>query len=250
MPSIPCPCGPGQWVRLDPEITCDPASPTASHDGGGNILAFKTAKALPDRAEVSLQAFGRSGFFNPTGAYAGGVSAMFSFVQSEIWDGPVPACPRMVSITATGGTSQLVQTTTTARPGCNASASSSVSGSCSSLGDASADFDNTIEASATLFAMIGIVNLAGNIGAQIDFDSATVSGMFSSLDSWQVIGTGSATGTAALSVKSNRKYCAFTNKPVTRRASGTATVAGGAAVGNGGSSSFSAMAVVQLAVGG
>lgn len=245
-----CPCGPGKWVQLDPEIAMVPPIIVNEESEVGLFNVGKKVIATPNSASASILASGRSScwFGCSTGSTALAVNASYEHRQKEVWQGEFPACPRAVALVATGQANQSVGVSTTADRGCSTSSSSSVSGSCSSRGNANAELTNTLTAKAQFNSSSTKVTLSGNIGAAINLESPSVQGSFSMVDSWEAEGVGSATGTASFTVKPNRTYCAFTNKPITRSAAGTVVVSGSASVASGGSSAFQASGYIKLRV--
>lgn len=250
--SIACGCGPGAWIRHDPEVVSEPASPDETVETAGAFRLRRLAHATHRSATASVNGQGySSGIFFPAVQSATiGATARYKSREKEVWEGPLPACPRMVMLTAVGGSQQTIALSVAAVPGCSTSASSSVSGACSSLGKASADLNQTVMANAQVNAATSTVSISGNIGGAVFVGTSTVAGSISAQDSWVVRGAGSASGSATLSVKSDRVYCAFTNKPIVRLSQGNAAAAGSATVANGGTAAFMATAIVSLGIDG
>jgi len=249
-PGLPCPCGPGSWVRAVPTVKLDPEQPIEMLLHIGRFDVSKSLSATADRATVDLRASGRSVCFIGCDTSSVSQTARASYLSSEreVWEGTAPACPRVVSIAAGGDATQAVAVSTTANQGCSASASSSMSGMCASLGDANAEMSSGLTAKAQFNSASSKVTVSGNIGVSISIESPSIQGSFSSQDQWEAEGVGSASGSASFSVKPNRTYCAMTNKPVIRRAFGSVSVSGGASVADGGSSSFATAGSVSLTV--
>lgn len=245
-PQITLPCGPGEWVRAEPEIVCNPATPKAEQNKQGPFVIELNSAATQRSALASVKGTGTSGFWKRTGSVTATNQASFSFSQHEYWNGPLPACSRQVSLAAMGGATQAIAVSVHAKPGCSASASSSVSGSCSSLGKASAELRSDIQANANFNSASSKVKLSGHIGAVTTVATPMVYGHISTQDQWETSGTGSATGTASFSIQPDRTYSALINKEITRRAVGRVSVAGSGSVGSFGSAAFEACGSIEL----
>ena len=245
-----CPCGPGQWTTLAPVVKTDPPEPVSQQIALGKFMISKIASASSEQALASLEATGRSNCFVgcDTSSVSQTARASFSFISREVWEGAAPACARLVTLSASGDATQGVAVSTTAHRGCSASASSSISGMCSSLGNASAELSNGITAKAQFNSASSKVSLSGNIGASVSIESPSIQGAYSSQDQWEAEGVGSASGAATFTVKPNRDYCAMTNKAIVRRANGSVSLSGGAAVANGGASSFATSGQIRMSV--
>lgn len=247
-PALMCPCGPGAWVRELPSTKIEPTVPVETIEQEQLFVILRKAKATPSSASALVNGIGNSScvFGCSSGALSISERAAFSSSEREYWEGTLPPCPRMVTLAAMGSATQAVGVATTAHLGCSASASSTLAGACSSLGDASAQLSHSLLAQAQFNSASTAVKVSGNIGAMISVESVSIQGSYSKLDSWEATGIGSATGTASFIVKPDRTYCAFTNKAVTKRAAGTVTVIGAAAVANGGSVAFNSASTIKL----
>ncbi len=247
-PAILCPCGPGAWVQGVASTQIDPPVPFEESKASGLFDIYRNFRATPSSALAHVKGGGTSPcFFGcSTGATSSTGRSSFSFAEAQYWEGLTPACPRAVSLAAMGTATQAVGVSTTASMGCSASASSSVAGSCSSLGNASAQFGHSIIAQAQFNAASSTVKLSGNIGAMVSVESVSVQGSCSKLDAWETSGVGSATGTASFTVKPDRTYCAFTNKAFTKRASGSTVVVGVGSLASGGAVAFEALGHIRM----
>ena len=252
-PGLDCDCGPGGWIRMpaSSSLLQEPSAPEESASGVAFNYTFnwtRTAQAQPTSASASVQFSGRSWFGN-AGSLAKGAMASFSTVEREIWSGSLPACPRDVMLAAGGGAGLSIGVTTSADAGCSAGAASGASGSCSSRGNANADLDQrTIQGAAMFNSGSNSVAIDGNFGAVIDVLTPSIEGSFNADTSWEVHGTGSATGTASFAVRPDRTYCAFTNRAITRRCRGNVVVSGAGSVASNGSCAASASASVSMHV--
>lgn len=248
VPSLECPCGPGLWIEDLPQTHIEPTVPFDEVEESGQFILRRKAHATPKSASVRVKGWGTSACAFGCVASSATLTerSAFSFRQREFWQGALPACPRLVGLAAMGIATQAVGVSTTAHMGCSASSSSSLAGACSSLGDASAQLGQSLSAQAQFSAANSTVKLSGNIGAMVTVDSASIQGSFSKIDSWEAVGIGSAAGTASFTVKPDRTYCAFTNKPVTKRALGAITAAGAGAVASGGGAAFEAEGSIRL----
>jgi hypothetical protein len=249
-PGLTCPCGPGQWMRQEPAVRLDPVLPLEQELRIGKFIISKLSSATAVSASATLAATGRSNCFIgcDTSSVSQTARASFSYLSREVWDGAAPPCPRLVTLSASGDATQSVAVSTTADRGCSASSSSSISGMCSSLGDASAELSNGITAKAQFNSASSKVSMSGNIGASVSIESPSIQGAYSSQDQWEAEGIGSASGAATFTVKPNRDYCAMTNKAIVRRANGSVSLSGGAAVAGGGASSFSTSGQIRMTV--
>lgn len=253
MPSLACDCGTGSWVRTIPHVVCLPALPIAEvnvpHSTNGTYwLTTREATAQPGYAEVHVSGSGASHFWR-AGSVTRSAVARYSSTSREQWQGTGIPCPRLVTLAASGGGGLTLTLTCSAHPGCGASGTSSISGSCSSLGDASASIDNKrVDGSVAYESSSNSTEIEGQFGAFIDDSSASVDGRISRSASWSVEGAGNVSGAASYTVKDDRTYCAFTNRPITRISVGVALCASGATVDDNGSAAFDARAFVSLTV--
>ncbi|MBL9141133.1 MAG: hypothetical protein JNK53_04645, partial [Phycisphaerae bacterium] len=210
-PGVTCACGPGVWVRMLPIFTCQPAQPTAEvnvpvHINGTSWIATREAAAAPGFAEVHVSGYGASHFWR-AGSLTRSAAARYSVVTREVWQGLGVPCPRVVSLAATGGGGLLLALSCSAAPGCGASGTTSISGSCSSLGNASAYLDNKkVDGSVAFNEGSSETDIRGKFGVEVDDSSATVEGRISRTDSWSVRGAGNVSGSASYTVRDDRTY--------------------------------------------
>lgn len=250
-PLCDCACGTGVWVTEQAVASCMPAVPLDESSQNTNLngtrwLWLRQARSLPGYCEAHVQGAGWSQFWR-AGSFTRAAAARYAVIQHERWLGTGVPCPRLVPLAATGGGGLMITLTCSAQPGCAATGSSSVSGACSSLGNANATLDEkNVGGSVAYNEMSHAVTLSGSFGAVIDDSSPSMEGKISKVVEWSLEGAGSASGTASYSVKSDRTYCAFTNKPVIKRATGVAVATAGGTVDENGSSSFDATAFVAL----
>lgn len=248
-----CTCGAGVWVRQLPAFHGYPEVPENElnepvHINHSRWIVSRRAVAAPGFADVLVSGYGASHFW-AAASLTKSAGARYSMVVREVWQGTGVPCPRIVSLAATGGGGLLLALSCSAAPGCGASGTASISGSCSSMGNASAFLDNKkVEGSVAYNEGSTDTEVRGSFGAEIDDSSVSIEGSISRTTEWSVRGSGNVSGSAAYSVKDDRSYCAFTNRPVTRRANGVAICAAGATVDENGSASFTARAFVDLVV--
>jgi hypothetical protein len=250
---IPCDCGEGVWVRSLPVFQGTPAQPISEinvpvHINGTNWAATREAVAQPGYADVHVAGYGASHFWR-AGSLARSVAARYSVVSRELWQGTGIPCPRLVTLAASGGGGLTLTLTCSAAQGCGASGASSISGSCSSLGNASASIDNKrVDGTVAYDSASESTEISGRFGTLVDDSSMSVEGRISQSARWSVEGAGNVSGTASYTVKEDRNYCAFTNRPITRTSVGVAVCAAGATVDDNGSAAFDARAFVALTV--
>lgn len=248
----PCPCGPGAWISTR-TLQLTPRAPVSVVDSTlpVNLTTWiwsRTARAEPGHAEASIDFSGKSHFW-ANGSFTRRASASQSTVDRETWEGGGVPCPRLVSLAATGGAALELSITCAAVPGCSASGSVTIAGSCSSLGDASAHLvDKTVRGDVGYSSHERKLELSGRFGTSIDDDGIGVDGKISSETSWKLTGSGSASGSAAYTVLPDRTYCAFTNRSCTVRSNGNASAVGGGTVSGNGTVALSGLAIVQLGV--
>lgn len=248
----PCGCGTGQWVVNTPPPRLEPPTPTAEdrslHEGLVSWNWSLRAAAQPELALASLTVRGRSNLW-AAGSFSRYGFAHYISSRRETWSGGYPACPRLLSLAATGGATLHISASTAARQGCSAYTSAAASGACSSLGLASASIDDlTIAGSVGFNSASSLFDVSGNFGPIIDFTSNSVDGSISSESSWSISGVGSHSGSASVTVRPDRQYCAFTNRPYTARTGGQAIAGGAGSVDCNGSASWSSMSVINLSV--
>lgn len=248
----PCGCGTGQWIVNSPTPRMDPPVPLAEdrslHEGLVSWSWSMRATAQPELAMASLTVRGRSNMW-AAGSFSRYSLAHYASSRREIWSGGFPACPRLVSLAATGGATLHISASSAARQGCSAFASAATSGACSSLGQAQASIDElAISGSVGYSEANSAFEIAGNFGPLVDVLTESVEGSFSADSSWSTIGTGSHSGSASVTVRPDRLYCAFTNRPYVARMGGQAIAGGAGSVDRNGSASWSSMAVITLSV--
>lgn len=206
------------------------------------------AEARAGSADVLVRASGSSSFWR-AGSLTRSADARYSYVAADIWVGTGVPCPRVVELVATGGGGMSLALSCAAAPGCGATGTASISGSCASLGHAAAQLESkSLEGTVAYSAASSATDVRGNFGVEVDDSSASIKGRMSRQVEWRVEGAGNASGSAAYTVRNECTYCAFTNRAVIRRANGVAVAAGGATVDNNGSASFDLRAFVNLIV--
>lgn len=245
-----CECGPGQWVRLERRpvlIPLDAMSDEGQHSVNGTRWRFcRRSLALPGSVHVSASVDGASHFW-AQGALTASSRAIFSCSWREDWQGALPACPRPVLLEVLGGGTMTIGVAASPRVGCAASATSSGSGSTFGPGslpftlspvnlDGRVQYDSTSER----------FEISGTLGGEVDLVRPNVRGTISSRDEWSTEGQGTATGAASFIITPGRRYCAFTNRPVSLSVQGAASVSVAAAVGDNGMASASASADISL----
>lgn len=247
-----CPCGPGAWVPTR-TLQLTPRTPMSVVDSTlpVNLTTWvwsRTARAEPSHAEASIDFSGKSHFW-ANGSFTRRAAASQSTVDRETWVGDGVPCPRLVSLAASGGAALELSITCAAVPGCSASGSVTIAGSCSSLGDASAHLvDKTVRGDVGYSSHERKLELSGRFGTSTDDDGIGIEGKISSETSWKLTGSGSASGSAAYTVLPDRTYCAFTNRAYTVRSNGHASAVGGGTVSGNGTVALSGLAIVQLGV--
>lgn len=248
----PCGCGTGQWVVNTPPPRLDPPVPLAEdrslHEGLVSWTWSMRTTAQPELAMASLTVRGRSNLW-AAGSFSRYSLAHYVSSRREAWSGGFPACPRLLSLAATGGATLHISASTAARQGCSAFASAATSGACSSLGLANASIEDlAISGSVGYDEATQAFEIAGNFGPLVDVFNDSVEGSLSADSSWSTSGVGSHSGSASVTVRPDRLYCAFTNRPYVARAAGQAIAGGAGSVDRNGSASWSSMAVINLSV--
>lgn len=247
-----CPCGPGAWVSLPPVVQCVPARP--QHDvqtvrmNNTRWMTTHTTNAEPGMALAHVSTSGFSYLWG-SGSVADSALAMYRHSVREVWQGEGIPCARLVALTATGGGGLALALSCAAVPGCGASGAASISGSCSSAGNASAELQNKmIDGQVAYHAATSSTHVSGKFGPPVTDSSASIEGSISHQLSWRVFGSGDASGSATYTVRPDRTYCAFTNRAISREATGVASCSGSATVDENGSAAFNARAFVSLSV--
>lgn len=251
-PGTLCSCGTGQWIRTEPTARLDPPQPIAEdrklHESLVSWNSSTRATAQPEMAMASVSVRGRSNFW-AAGSFSRSSSANYVSSRRELWSGGFPACPRLLSLAATGGATLHISASAAARRGCSAFASSATAGMCSSLGAANASIDGlTIAGSVGFNESTDDFQIAGNFGPLVDVFTESLEGSLSASASWSTEGQGSHSGSASVTVRPDRLYCAFTNRPYVARATGLAVAGGAGSVDQNGSVSWSSMAFINLSV--
>ncbi len=246
-----CYCGPGGWNRRRLDGVYTPIPPVdetrAIRRGFTDFLLHREASATPMILHAALNLNAKSHLWD-AGSQTAQVRATCRDGWKEGWSGSLPACARPVLLAATGAGAITIGVSCTARAGCSAHASASVNGAAASRGNASANFAESLHASAAHTSGSNSVSVEGSIGASVDIVSPTIEGSYSREDRWSTQGIGSATGTLAFTVKPDRTYCALTNLPFTVQWSGAVAVAVAASVDENGSSSASAGGSLSIGV--
>lgn len=248
----PCGCATGQWVVHTPAPRLDPPLPVAEdrslHEGLVSWTWSMRSAAQPELAMASITVRGRSNLW-AAGSFSRYSLAHYVSSRREVWSGGFPACPRLLSLAATGGATLHISASTAARQGCSAFASAAASGACSSLGLANASVDDlSISGSVGYDEATQAFEIAGNFGPLVDVFNDSVEGSLSADSSWSISGVGSHSGSASVTVRPDRLYCAFTNRPYVARAAGQAIAGGAGTVDRNGSASWASMAVINLSV--
>lgn len=248
----PCGCGTGQWVTNSTTPRLEPPTPFAEdrslHEGLVSWKSSISASAQPELAVASVSVRGRSNMW-AAGSFSRSSLAYYVSSRRELWSGGFPACPRLLSLAATGGATLHISASTAARQGCSAFASAATSGTCSSLGSANASIENlVITGSVGYNESTQDFEVAGNFGPLVDVLTDSVEGSLSASASWSTEGQGSHSGSASVTVRPDRMYCAFTNRPYVARAAGQAVAGGAGSVDQNGSVSWSSMAIINLSV--
>lgn len=250
MPSLNCQPGEGQWVEQR-EHHGFPTPAVQAFDsytvGWTRWSRSQLARHEPNRVVVGAALAGQSIFLGG-GSQAMAIAGAFNTLDREIWEGAPPAAPRLVQLAAEGFASMSLSVTCAAAIGCSAGGAVSVSGMCSSLGNASADLPGrSLVAAAAFDSIVQRTRIEGRIGIPIPDSGPSFEGSISAEHATSVVGTGVASGSASYQVRPDRTYCAFTNRPVVRRAMGNATTSLSASV-SAGHAAASSIASVYMAV--
>ena len=247
-----CGCGPGEWsstrtVQLMPRAPQEAIDVTASV----NLTTWRwsrAARAEPNHAEASIDFAGTSHLWS-SGSFTKRASASQSTSSREEWVGDGVPCARLVSLAAAGGAALELTITCAAAAGCSASGSTTVAGSCSSIGDANAHLgDKTVRGEVGYSAHERKLELLGRFGTSTDDGGVGIEGKISAETSWKLSGSGSASGSAAYTVLPDRTYCAFTNRAYVVRSNGNVSAVGGGTVSGNGTIALSASAFVNFNV--
>lgn len=248
-----CRCGEGWWSRRTVSGATTPAVPW---DSGAQVTTINlttwrwngAASAFAGHAEASYDLTGYSALWH-AGSMTKSVSAAHSTTEREEWEGTGAPCPRLAQVAAMGGAVIELSLTCSATPGTAASGSISIAGACKGPGNASAQLDSkTVNGTAAYSQLSHNVVAAGKLGTTVDDDGFGIDGRISREVEWKLQGNGVATGSAAYVVLPDRSYCAFTNRALTLRSSGSVAVSIGATVDDNGSASASAFGLVALRV--
>ena len=247
-----CPCGPGAWestrtvhvLPRAPQEAVDVTTPV-------NLTTWRwsrTARVEPNHAEASIDFAGTSHLWS-SGSFTRRARASQSVATREEWAGGGVPCARLVSLAASGGAGLELSITCAAAAGCSASGSTTVAGSCSSIGDANAHLgDKTVRGEVGYSAHERKLEVLGRFGTSTDDGGVGIEGKISSEASWRLSGTGSASGSAAYTVLPDRTYCAFTNRAYVVRSNGSASAVGGGTVSGNGTVALSASAFIAFNV--
>jgi len=247
-----CACGTGMWATQS-TVRTTPTLPVSYMNQmySSNLTRWlwsTAAFADADHAEASFDLLGSSHLWS-IGSFTRRAGASQMTRHREWWVGLGPPCPRLVSLAASGGAIVELGMSCAARPGCSASGSVTIAGSCSSLGKASASLsDKTVHGSVGYRSFEQKMEISGKFGAEIEDNGLGIEGKISSLVQWKLTGDGSVSGSAAYTVTPDRTYCAFTNRPVVRRSNGKAAVIGGGTVSDNGTIAVSGLAMVSMGV--
>ena len=188
-------------------------------------------------------------FRSHAGSLTRSATARFATTERERWVGTGVPCPRLVQVSAVGGGMLEVTLACSAQAGCGATASASIAGMCASRGDANAAIEGkTVDGNVAYRSLSHTTAFEGRLGTSVDDSSVGIDGKISEQKKWEVTGAGTASGSASYTVRPDRTYCAFTNRPITRTASGSAVAVGGGTVDWNGSIAFDAMAVIAMRV--
>ena len=248
-----CACGEGWWSR---RMVSSAALPSVPWDTGPQSSTFNlttwrwngSAAAYAGHAEASFELTGFSTLWH-AGSLTKSASASHSSVEREEWSGTGAPCPRLVHVAAMGGAVIELSLTCSATPGTAASGSVSVAGACRGPGNASAQLESkTVNGTAAYSQSSHKVTAEGKLGTSIDDDGFGIDGRISRLVDWKLEGAGVVTGSAAYVVMPDRTYCAFTNRAVTLRSSGSVAVSIGATVDDNGAAGVTAYGLVSLRV--
>ncbi len=247
-----CACGTGMWASQS-KVRATPSLPGRFTNQIATVnltrwLWSTAAAADEDYAEASFDLMGSSHLWS-IGSFTRRASASQATSHKEWWVGLGPPCPRLVSLAASGGAIVELGMSCAARPGCSASGSVTVAGSCSSVGQASASLpDKTVHGSVGYRSFEQKIEVSGNFGAEIADNGLGIEGKIAGMVQWKLTGDGSVSGSAAYTVTPDRTYCAFTNRPIVRRSNGKAAVIGGGTVGDNGTIAVSGLAMVSMGV--
>lgn len=249
-PAPQCVPGAGQWVASQ-QHAGTPASPIDRSDeysvGWTRWSRATHARAEPNQIVVGTSLQGQSVLLGAA-TQATSATGGFSTLDRELWQGDPPAAPRLVQLSAEGFAAMGLSVVCAPRIGCSAAGSISVSGSCSSLGKAWAQLPSrSLNAAASYDAIARHIRLSGRIGGRVDDSGMTYTGEISAIDEIFTQGTGVAAGSASYTVKPDRTYCAFTNRPVVRRGLGNAVATLNVSV-EAGHAAASAVAMVRMGV--
>lgn len=247
-----CACGVGVWTRSLTEPQLQPPTPIATTerltDGFVSWNSSLRAVAVETMALASTEVHGRSSFW-AAGSHGRYALAHYRTSTREEWLGSLPACPRLLTLAATGGASLHISASTAARKGCSAFASAAAAGSCQSVGKASASLDDlTIAGSVGYSSASNSFEVTGNFGPLLSLLTDSVEGTLAAEVGWTANGSGSHSGSASVSVRPGRDYCAFTNRPYHATSSGQALAGGAGTVDNNGSVTWASMSMVKLSV--
>lgn len=252
-PFCACECGTGFWTQEVATSSMKPAEPVDESEPDQRINSTRwswrrTCEAQPWFAEAAVLGTAVSEFWH-AGSLTKSATARFATTERERWIGTGIPCPRLVQLSAVGGGMLEITLTCSAQAGCAATASASIAGMCASRGDANAAIDGkTVDGNVAYRSLTHVTAIEGKLGASVDDSSLGVDGQISEQRKWEVSGAGTASGSASYTVRPDRTYCAFTNRPISRTASGSAVAVGGGTVDWNGSIAFDAMAVVAMRV--
>ena len=218
----PCVPGPGNWVRTPRLAICVPEQPIELREqftfGLTRWNSVTQAHSRPTVANCMVSLSGQSIFFG-TGSQSLATSASFQTTVQELWEGDGPAAPRLVQLVANGFAGLSIAVTCGPSTGCSATASAAAAGGCQSLGDASATLEpKSIGGTARYDSAQSAFRVQGDLGVTVDDSGPSMTGDVSSEISWTLHGTGAASGSASYVVRPDRTHCAYTNRPVVRRA--------------------------------
>jgi hypothetical protein len=246
-----CLCGPGFWGPGNEEVVLQPERATSAGSPAERINStiwswHRSAYADRTSAQARISMAGHSTFWHAA-SMTRAANAGYTTQVKEQWFGANPPCPRYVQLAAVGGGILEITLTCSAQSGCSATASASLAGSCSSRGDASATLeDKTVNGTVFYKSASHTVKAEGRLGATADDSSVGIDGKISTQVAWELTGAGAVSGSASYTVRPDRTYCAYTNRPIVRRANGMVVCTGGATVDWNGSASVEALAIVSL----
>lgn len=218
----PCLPGPGAWVRMPIEAICMPEQPIELREqytfGLTRWNSATQVRARPTVANCMVSLSGQSILLG-VGSQSLAATASFQRTAREYWEGDGPAAPRIVQLVANGFAGLSIAVTCGPSRGCSATASAGAAGGCQSLGDASAILEpKSIGGTARYDSIDSAFRLEGDLGVAVDDSGPSMTGDVSSEISWTLEGIGSASGSASYVVRPERTYCAYTNRPIVRRA--------------------------------